>query len=204
MKNSTIRLMITLLSIVCGVETMCADRPEANLRLQLKNMPTTRPAAATVPALEAIDPRVELATVQSAAAGLRLTVVLINRGAEPVRLLDPEELTSIVLLDEEGWPIQVPRAIPRGLDDRRRRPDEPDDAQKIVTLAPGSEHRVTITVTHVLSRAQKGEEPKSQPIRAGTYKVRVITNLAAAVPAGEPVQTRMVSTAEPFTVHLGV
>ena len=197
MKTKTIHLMITLLGIVCGLEAMRADQPEANLRLQMKPMPRTRSVAAT-PAPDGIDARLEVSTVQSAAAGLRLTVVLVNGGPEPVRLRDPQDLTGILLLDEEGWPLEIPRTVPRGLDDRPRNQDE---EQKIVTLAPGADYRLSLAITEVLPRAKEGRTPDPQPIEAGTYRIRVIMNLA---PVGDHVQSRMLSTGEPFTVHLGV
>ena len=209
MKNErtlTFRSILTMLAMiaVCGVGPMSAQQPEANLRLRLTTMAGT-PRTATAAALEAIDARVELASVQPAGRGLRLTVVLINAGAEPVRFLDPEDATSVLLLDASGFPVEVPRRIPRVLDEGARRPGEaPPEEPKVITLAPGKEYRLPIVITEVLPPSKPGESRKAQPIAAGTYKVKVTATLAGEPPAEGTAPSRTVSTAEPFTVHLGV
>ena len=199
------RSMLTALAMiaVCGVGPMCAQQPEENLRLKLTNLPA--PARATT-ALDSIDARLELATVQPAARGLRITLVLLNTSSEPVSFLDPEDLTSVLILDAEGWPLEVPRGIPRALYDGALPPGQTaPDGPKQITLAPGKEYRMPIVITHVLPPA-KGDatERKPQPIAPGVYKVKVTTTLAGEQPAEGPRPSRTVSTADPFTVHLGV
>lgn len=199
------RSMLTTLAllVVCGVGPMCAQQPEENLRLKLTNLAApARPAAP----VDALDARLELATVQPAPRGLRITLVLLNTSSEPVSFLDPDDPTSVLILDAEGWPLEVPRDIPRGLRDGalppgQQAPDEP----KRITLAPGKEYRMPIVITHVLPPA-KGDaaQRKPQPIAPGVYKVKVTTTLAGDQPAEGPRPSRTVSTADPFTVHLGV
>jgi hypothetical protein len=188
--------------VVCGVGPMCGQQPEENLRLKLTNLPAPpRPTAA----LDAIDARLELATVQSASRGLRITLVLLNTSAEPVSIVNPDDLTSVLILDAEGWPLEVPRGIPRALYDGALPPGQMPEESKPVTIAPGKEYRMPIVITHVLPPA-KGDatERKPQPIAPGVYKVKVTATLAGDQPAEGQRPSRTVSTADPFTVHLGV
>jgi hypothetical protein len=205
MNTPTIRTMMTLAMIaLLGVVPMCAEQPEANQRVQLTDMAGAKRSTLSA-ALDMIEARVEFANVQPAAAGLTLTVVLVNRGAEAVRILDPEDFTSVLLLDENGWPLEVPRSIPKVLDDRGHRPGEPlhNAGPESVTLAPDQEYRLVIRIKDVLRAGKEGEPYKPQPITGGKYSAKVTTTLVTPVPEGTA-PSRVVSTPEAFTLNLGV
>lgn len=189
--------------LVTSVIPMCAQVPTAEtVRLPLVELAGSEHVAATA-TLEAVIAEVEVSTVQPAAGGLHLTLIFSNSGTEPVRFLEPSDTTSVLLLNEEGWPIGTPRRIPRALDDRPRTPEErARDRAKVIVLAPGEIFRMPIAVTEVLP-AKEGEEGDPQPIPAGTYQASVMTTLVLPVTPPNDVEPPTYSLeSEKFTVRL--
>lgn len=190
--------------LVTSVIPMCALEPTAEtVRLPLVELAGSEHAAATA-ALEAVKAEVEVSTVQPAAGGLHLILTFSNSGTEPVRFFEPSDTTSVLLLNEEGWPIGTPRRIPRALDDRPHTPEErARDRVKVIVLAPGETFRLPIAVTEVLPAKDEEEGGDPQPIPAGTYQASVMTTLVLPVtPPNDAEPPTYSLESEKFTVRL--
>jgi hypothetical protein len=198
------KIMLAVAAILMSGGMMSGQTKEVNLRLPLRDLPGST-AAAGAEVLQPIEGRVETATVQQTNAGIHVGILLINTGSEPVAFVDPAETTSVLLLDREGWPLELPRSMPSGLDDRARRRDEPAPAApKIITLRPGDSHRIDVAITEVLAPHRDGELRKGVPIKPGVYQATVIVTLAGTGKTENDLPPARTLQSEKFTIHLGV
>ena len=155
------RLMALFSCLAAFTTVMCADEakqastppapPAAPLRLEPKDVIRPKGAAAW------LHTTVELQTTQgNERAGITATVIVTNRGVEPVNVIDPVTLTEIELTASDG----------RRLDAGRADVSHP----RMLVLEPAQEHRFTVTVREtyerpvpVASATPPAREPRELP-----------------------------------------
>jgi hypothetical protein len=134
------------------------------------------------------------------ARGLEYTIVLVNRSATSLSILDPAERSQPELLTPAGWPVALPPEVPswRIHAPERREP-------RVVTLEPGKEHHVRVVVDRILTD-QKHLNSKLSPVSgegetalsrlpAGEYKLRMrVALISASAHSGKPAPARMLQS----------
>jgi hypothetical protein len=141
---------------------------------------------------------------QDGTTGIRVTLALEHRGADPISLLNPFEMAQWQLLDERGAPLALPQRPPSLLvigeqasswiadgpvqvvdahrDGTALTPEALDT--RTITLEPGDH----LAATFELSRLADG-----QPLQAGSYGVACVATL---IDADHPDRSRILR-AEP-------
>ncbi|HYK03236.1 MAG TPA: hypothetical protein VE974_15870 [Thermoanaerobaculia bacterium] len=198
-RSTALAATVALAAAVFGVAPMCAAEDAHMVTINLSEAGQPAKAAASLAKLEG---HVEVVKTQATLAdGLRFDVVLTNRGDGVIRFLDPQDTTHAMLLDAEGWPIDVPKRAPSSLVNSRTRGKDPD----VIALSPGQSHRVAVRITQVLPRASGDGSPRTPiAIPAGAYDVRVTVTVIAPEAPADGVRPSRTLQSEQFTVHLGV
>jgi hypothetical protein len=107
-------------------------------------------------------------------AGLAFTVVLVNSGATPVSMQQPDDAIQVSVVDDRGSPVPVVTPPPAALINTRRRPGPYPNAPRIVVIEPGAEHRAVLAIHEVRA------DGRTVPLAPGRYRVRLKVLLLAA------------------------
>lgn len=159
--------------------------------------------------LDALNVRIEVEPEQKlGAAGLRFAVVYRNIGPDALEILAPDDTTEVSLIDERQTVLAMPSAIDQLLLKTR--------AERMVTIAPGGEYRLEISVGDVLAtstvedRAPRKEgapppTPRRTPLRlaAGKYQIRVSSSLISSVRAANGSRWLRGYLSDWFSVKIG-
>lgn len=110
--------------------------------------------------------------------GIRATLVVNNRGSEPVEFLDVRDSAQLQLQTATGRALRPAPALPASLVHipGRRGPET-------VRLAAGESFSAAIGVTQVLDEresSESGSRPKLVPVPAGAYRIRASLRLISA------------------------
>ena len=111
------------------------------------------------------------------AGGLKLSLVLRNRGPKRVGIQKPDDAVWIELLDAGGAPLVIPASPPAALINERRKPGPYPNAPEILKIEPGNPYHILIAV-RVVGHGTEAE--KRFPIPPGRYRVRVGVLLLAS------------------------
>jgi hypothetical protein len=181
---SGFRRAVIVLALVCAAASLEAQRERELVKVALHDVPPIPDAANPLRALEVSG---TIAPTQRSAAGVRLEVILVNKGSEPLTILDPSARSQPQILTEEGWPVELVPTVPPW---RIHQPTS-DAGPPTLTLPPNRETPVAIVVPHVLTEQKYLKVPPSTgsagpastaPLPPGKYKVKFRVFLATAAP----------------------
>jgi len=121
--------------------------------------------------LRAIDAHIEVAPDQQlGASGLRFTVVYRNIGPDAIEIVAPDQTTDVSLIDERQTVLEMPSALEQLFVN--------PGAQRTVTIAPGGEYRLEMSVGDVIAASAQTRTPLR--IAKGKYEVRVFSPIIAS------------------------
>jgi hypothetical protein len=197
MTTTTMKQRMAAAAVVLALATGFPLRADSGNPMKFKLMeakPVAGPGGA-------ISVTLEIEPMQTKATRLEATAVFRNDGDTPVEIFDPTVTTTLSLMTEAGWPIQLPPSK-AAVDLRINEPGRVEEGNRPnVRLAPGEELRVPLAVVEIYPR-ERGQSPGDARVPvllpAGRYQVQL--NTVIGIPAdGTPVLRALQSPAVAVT-----
>jgi len=121
--------------------------------------------------------------IQQAPDGLAVSLVLTNPGSQIIQIRDPEDTTNLEILDDNGWPVKVPRHAPSILIHTVRKPGD-SEMPRSIRVNPGEDRSFVFRVRTISAPSRDsaaiGSHDKTISIPPGTYRVKMRTLLLEA------------------------